>query len=196
MKPPTLQYEKYMNWKEYFKDKFSNTKYFSIEQFDKNDENLEKYRVTSIDKNCQAEIIVSFFKKDESYFEIFDIHFNNPNSPKLTEDNKLNEYGFDGKGTTFSQKNLRAIDDWINIPVFKGWIEQTIFYDDQEIKSDCIWIQDNKEEVIPIRQNYLDNSGCLLFFLIPIKITIMNRKLKSNPNKIKIKKTELIPMVR
>jgi hypothetical protein len=195
VKQEKLQYKKYTNWKEYFNEKFSDTKNFSIEQFDINDENLENYRVTSNDENCDTEIIIRLFKNKKSYLEIFDAYFNNPVSPKLTEDNKSNEFGFDGQGSTFNETNFIDLDDWLNIPIYKGWIERTTFYEDREIKTDCIWNQEDKTEVIPIKQNYLDNIGCLLFFLKPFKIRMMNRKLKLNPDKVRFIENKISPMI-
>lgn len=121
MKPIQFQGKTYNNWKDYFLDKFSDNELFKVEQFDMDDKFLESYRVTSNKGKSKTEIIYQMHIDGIKYVELFDVHFNNPKSPKLTEENKSNNYGFDGQGSTFSEKHLKDLDDWIEIPISKRW---------------------------------------------------------------------------
>ena len=196
MNPIEFKGKTYYNWKDYFLDKFSDKELFDVEQFDLDNSFLESYRVTSKSGESKTGIIFQMHIDGIKYVEIFDVHFNNPKSPKLENENKSNGYGFDGQGSTFNEKHLKEIDDWIEIPVSKGWTETTTYYDGEELKTECIWIQENKSEIIPIDQKYLDNYGCLLFPIIPLKIFLTNRKLKRNPDKVKIAENVIEPMTK
>lgn len=196
MKPIQFQGKTYNNWKDYFLDKFSDNELFKVEQFDMDDKFLESYRVTSNKGKSKTEIIYQMHIDGIKYVELFDVHFNNPKSPKLTEENKSNNYGFDGQGSTFSEKHLKDLNNWIEIPISKGWLEKTTYYDGKEIKTECIWTQDNKLEVIPIDQKYLANYGCLLFPIVPLKIFLTNRKLKRNEEKVTVLENTIEPMIK
>jgi hypothetical protein len=185
----------YKNWKDYFLDKFSNKELFKVEQFDLDNRFLESYRVTTNNEDSETEIIYQIHIDGIKYVELFDVHFNNPKSPNLTKENKLNNYGFDGLESTFNEKHLKDLDDWIEIPISKGWIEKTTYYDGKEIKTECIWIQNNKSEVIPIDQKYLDNYGCLLFPIVPLKIFLIDIKLKRNVDKVTLVENHIEPMI-
>ncbi|MFV1885501.1 MAG: hypothetical protein ACMZ7B_13510 [Balneola sp.] len=196
MNPINFQGKTYKNWKDYFLDKFSDKELFKVELFDLDDKFLENYRVTTNKEDSETEIIYQIHIDGIKYVELFDVHFNNPKSPKLTAENKSNNYGFDGQGSTFNEKNLIELDDWIEIPISKGWTEKTTYYDGQEVKTECIWTQDNKSEVIPIDQKYLDNYGCLLFPIVPFKIILTNRKLKRNIEKVTTVENVIEPMIK
>lgn len=195
MNPIEFKGKIYNNWKDYFIDKFSDNELFEVEQFDLAEGFLESYRITSKFGESETEIIFQMHIDGIKYVELFDIHFNNPKSPKLTNANK-NDFGFDGQGSTFSEKNLKEIDDWIEIPISKGWTETTICFNDKEIKTECTWTQNNKSITIPIDQKYLENYGCLLFPIIPIKVFLTNIKLKKNSDKVKITKNIIEPILK
>jgi hypothetical protein len=194
MNPINFQGKTYRNWKDYFLDKFSNKELFKIEQFDLDDKFLESYRVTTNNEDNETEIIYQMHIDGIKYVELFDVHFNNPKSPKLTDENKSNDYGFDGRGSTFNKKHLSELDDWIEIPISKGWTEKTTYYDGKEMKTECIWIQDNESVAIAVDQKYLDNYGCLLMPIVPFKIILTNRKLKRNTDKVKVVENVVEPM--
>lgn len=176
------------NWKEYLLNKFSDEKKFKIEQFDREHISFEKFRVTSKDHHCETEIVFQIFK-DTDFSEVFDVHFNNPNSPALTDSNINDKYGFDGINSTFNKENEDNMNDLLDIPLRHGWTERTFFYDGKEIKTECIWKRDGNLLTIPIKQNYLDNIGCLLFPLAYLKIVLTNHKLK---NKTKAKQVDQV----
>mgnify|MGYP001178210827 CR=1 FL=1 len=196
MNPITFKGRTYKNWKDYFLDKFSDKELFKVEPFDLDDRFLESYRVTTNQEDNETEIIYQMHIDGIKYVELFDVHFNNPKSPKLTDENNANNYGFDGRGSTFNEKHLKDLDDWIEIPISKGWIEKTTYYDGKEIKTECIWIQDNKSQVIPIGQKYLDKYGCLLFLIVPLKIFLTDRKLKRNAEKVTVVENVIEPMIK
>ncbi len=184
--------QKFENWMDYFHYKFGNENIFSIELFDKEIIRLISYRITLKDKKCKTEIIFILFH----YLEIFDVYFNHPDSPKLRRNNQANKYGFDGVGSAFNLKNVKDVDEWINIPLYHGWIERTTLYDSQKHKTDCVWQQGDKVIACPIEQNYLDDYGCLLFPIIPIVISIWDFKLKRNKEKITVKENIIEPMIK
>lgn len=190
-----FQGKTYCNWKDYFLDKFSNKDLFIVEQLDLDKIFLESYRVTSKNGECETEIIYQMHIDEIKYIELYDVHFNNPNSPKHTNENKSNQYGFDGQGSTFNEINLINLDEWIEIPLSKGWIEATTFFEGKEIKTECTWTQNNKSVTIPITQEYLEKYGCLLFPIIPLIVFLTNRKLRKNPTKVKVDKKVIPPMV-
>ncbi|MDV7187932.1 hypothetical protein R3X25_11625 [Lutibacter sp. TH_r2] len=194
MKPIEFKGKTYNNWKDYFLDKFADKEIFEVEQLNLDDNFLESYRVTSKLGESETEIIFQMHIDRFKYLELFDVYFNNPKSPKLENDNESN-YGFDGQGSTFNVKHLKEIDEWIDIPVSKGWIETTTYFDEKEIKTECTWIQDNKSIICPIDQKYLDNYGCFLFPIIPLKIFLTDIKLKKNPGRVKVVENVVEPMV-
>ncbi len=196
MKPIQFQGNTYNNWKDYFLDKFSDKELFKVEQFDLDDKFLESYRVTTKQEDSETEIIYQMLIEGIKYVELFVVHFNNPMSPKLTDNNRSNNYGFDGQGSIFNEKHLKHLDDWIEIPISKGWIEKTTYYDGKEIKTECIWTKNNKPQIVPIDQKYLDNYGCLLFPVVPLKIFLTNRKLKRNADKVTVVENVIKPMIK
>jgi hypothetical protein len=191
----TLNNISYNNWKEYIFNKFGDKSTFIIEQIEKENKSFDIYRVTLINEKSQTEIIVQIFL-DTNYTELHDVQFNNPNSPRLTESNKSNDYGFDGLGSTFNQKNLEDLDDWINIPICHGWTEKTIYYQNKELKTNCYWIHHGQTVEIPIKQNYLENLGCLFFPIIPLKIYLTDLKLKRNNDKVRVEEKVIEPMIK
>jgi len=196
MNPIEFKGKTYNNWKDYFLDKFSDNDLFDIKQFDVDDSFLESFRVTANSGESQTEIIYQMHIDGIKYVELFDVHFNNPMSPKLENKNKSNDYGFDGQGSTFNEKHLKEIDDWIEIPISKGWTETTTHFDGKEIKTECTWIQNNKSTIIPIDQKHLDNYGCFLFPIVPVKIFLTNRNLKKKHDKVKLVEHLIEPMVK
>ena len=195
MNPIEFKGKTYNNWKDYFLDKFSDNELFEVEQFDLDNGFLESYRITTQFGEKETEIVFQMLIDEIKYVELFDIHFNNPKSPKLTIANKK-DYGFDGEGSTFNEINLKEIDDWIEIPISKGWIEATTYFNDKEIKTECTWTQNEKSETIEIDQKYLENYGCLLFPIVLVKIFLTDMKLKRNPNKVKVIKNVIEPMIK
>ena len=184
----------YENWKDYLVKKFQNDETYNVEEFDKENDYIESYKITLQNKTSETEIIFQIFKKEIPYVEIHDVVFNNPKSPKLTEDNLKNIYGFDGVGSVFNKENLENIEDWLNIPLKYGWKEKTIYFNGRELKTNAIWKQNGKIHEIPIRQNYLDKFGCLTFPLVPFIIFWNSQKLKIFPKKIDTKIIEIKPM--
>jgi hypothetical protein len=160
--------QKLANWKEYFQLKFLNNPSFKVDVIE--EDIIEGYRITSAYDTSQTEILFKIFSDNGQYQELFDVHFNNPDSPDLASENSKNTSGFDGQGSTFNQKNLNDLDDWITIPINKGWIERTTYLDNKKIKTDCVWVQNGDEVIIPIKSHYLDGYGCLMIPIVPIKI--------------------------
>jgi hypothetical protein len=184
----------YDNWKDYLIKKFQSDETYNVEEFDVENDYIESYKITLKNKTSDTEIIFQIFKKEIPYVEIHDVVFNNPKSPKLTEDNLKNSYGFDGVNSVFNKENLVNIEDWLDIPLKYGWKEKTTFFNGKELKTNAIWRQDGKIHEIPIRQNYLDKFGCLTFPLVPFVIFWNSQKLKMYPKKTETKIIEIKPM--
>ncbi|MGQ7947580.1 hypothetical protein [Flavobacterium sp. WC2509] len=195
IEPVKLKEIIYDNWKDYFIKKFSENNIFDIQEFDVENEYVESYNITLKDKSSKTEIIFQIFKKDIPYLELHDIRFNNPNSPKLTENNTKDPNGFDGVGSEFNLKNVIDVEDWLNIPLNYGWKEKTTYYNGKELKTEAIWKQNGKISEIPIKQNYLEKYGCLSFPIVPFAIFWNSQKIKLFPKKIEIKIIEIEPMI-
>ncbi len=182
------------NWKEYLFKKFSDSGIFQVDLVDNEDEFIETYSIKRKDSHSNTEIIFEIFKSD-NYTELFNITFYNPDSPIHNEENKLDIHGFDGQGSTFNDESIEHHDDWLNIPLIHGWTEKTTFYKDSPVKTELIWIQNGKTVEIPLKQNYLDNLGCLFFPFVPIVIWWTHLKLKMNKDEVKIDQRIIKPMI-
>lgn len=189
----TLYEKTYNNWKEYFDDKFSDKSLFIVEQFDKDNKNIYSYRITSTNENCKTEIIVQLFI-DNDFAEVFDIHFNHPDSPIWTTENKKNNYGWDGQGCSFTLKDLIDSDDWINVPIFHGWTETTFYFDNVEVKTEVYWYP-MENGTIPISQIYLNNFGCLTFPIVPFVIWYKSWLWKNHPERMKTIERKIPAMI-
>jgi hypothetical protein len=184
------------NWKEFVFEKFGDNNIFLIEKKLHTNPHIDEYQVSIKDKSNETKIIFQLNNWNSAKWRIYNVFFSNPNSPKLTDSNRSEKNrDFDGEDSIFNQHNLIEIEDWIKIPLYYGWKERTTFYNEVEIKTDCFWIQDGNIEEIPIKQNYLNNYGCMLFPFIPIKIWLTNRKLKRNSDKVRIEQHIIQPML-
>jgi hypothetical protein len=179
------------NWKEYFDYKFADKDKFLIEQFDKDNTFINSYKVTSTNLNCKTEIVFKIVK-DNDFTDIFDLHFNHPNSPIWTESNLDNKYGWDGMGTNFISKHLIEVDKWIDIPLYHGWTETTFYFDGQEVKTEAKWYPDYRS--IPIKQNYL-RTGCLMTPIVLFQL-LGNWQWKKFPNRMREDKKVIAPMLK
>ncbi|WP_436516113.1 hypothetical protein [Ekhidna sp. To15] len=121
MKPVYLNKTEITNWKDYLEQKFMVDPTFKVDQIDKDDKFLESYRITIADESSDTEIIFRTHIDGIKYVELFDVHFNNSESPELSNGNKNNAYGFDGQGSTFNQKHINELEDWLAIPIERGW---------------------------------------------------------------------------
>lgn len=184
MKTVEFNGKTFANWKDYFFDKFSDREKYEIEHFDKGNKHIENYRVTLKYLTSKTEIIFQIFTEKIPYVEIFDVHFNHPDSPVLTSENKSNNYGFDGLGSAFNYENLADLDDWINIPLYRGWTEKTTYFKGKPNRTDAIWFQAGKTREIPLTQNYLKKYGCLMFPIVPFIILWNSKQLQWNKDKI------------
>ncbi len=193
MKSVNLNGKEVGNWKEYLTYKFPNSE-FTVERIDEDDKFLESYRITRTDNASETEIIFRIHIDGIDYVELFDVHFNHPKSPELTNENKNNDYGFDGQGSTFSQKHVEELEDWLAIPIERGWTERTTYINNKKIKTECIWLQRGKENAIPIKQDYLNNYGCLMAPIIPLKTFLIARKIRQHPEQVKIQEETIEPM--
>ena len=179
----TFNNKTFNNWKEYIDEKFADKSLFVVEQFDKDNEHIISYRIKSTDHNCKTEIIVKLFI-EKDFSEVFDIHFNHPDSPFWTEENNKNNYGWDGQGGSFTLEDLIDADEWIDIPLFYGWTETTFYFDNIEIKTEAEWYP-QKNKPIPITQNYLSRYGCLTFPIVPFVIWYKSWLWKRHPERMK-----------
>lgn len=186
----TFKDNSYSNWKDYIDQKFADRTVFNIEQFNKDNEDLLSYRVTSTDLIIKTEIIIELLY-ERDLLEVYDIHFNHPDSPKLMEEHKANEYGWDGQGSDFNFENLKNADDWIDVPLKYGWTETTFYFDDKEVKTEAEW-KGKINSSYPIKQNYLDPYGCLVFPVVPIVIWYKHWYWKRNPDRMR-KAIKIIP---
>ena len=181
------------NWKEFLFNKFPDSD-FLVKQTDKGNEYIESYSIKRKNSTSQTEIVFEICKTDD-YKELFNVLFYNPDSPMLNESNEQDKYGFDGQGSTFDSVNLEHLNDWLQIPLIHGWTEKTTYYADRPIKTDLIWIQKGKRTEIPLKQNYLDKFGCLVFPIIPFVVWRTNWKLKHKTAEMRIEEKTIGPMI-
>lgn len=181
------------NWKEYLRERFPDND-FSVNRLDDKDNIIEVYAIKSNNTSSQTEIVFEIFKSD-NYKELFNVQFFNPNSPVLNESNTKDNYGFDGVGSTFSNENIAHLEDWLLIPITRGWKERTTYYSDKPIKTELIWFQGGNLTEIPLKQNYFKKLGCLALPIVPAVIWWTNWKLKNRTEKTKIEEKVIGPMI-
>lgn len=181
------------NWKDYLRERFPD-KDFSVDKKDDKNNVIESYSIKSKNTSSQTEIVFEIFKSD-TYKELYNVQFFNPNSPILNESNDKDNYGFDGQESTFNKENIAHLEDWLLIPITHGWTERTTYYSDKPVKTELIWFQRGKMTEIPLKQNYLEKFGCLTFPIIPVVIWWTNWKLKHWTEKIKVNEKIIGPMI-
>lgn len=165
------------NWKEYLQTKFSDDKKFHMKEF--SDNNFDVFQISSANNKSETQIIFKVFK-NTNYSNVFNVQFLNPNSPILAESDSKDEYGFDGIDDYFSANSIENMDDLLDIPLRHGWTERTTYYNSKEVQTECIWQRDGKIIEIPIKQNYLENYGCLMSLFVLPMIVWTNYKLKNS----------------
>jgi hypothetical protein len=174
--------KEYDNWKDYFETKFGDKTLFQFKQIDEDNQYLYSIVYESTNEEIETSIVVRIFYAD-NFTEIHDIYFTNPNSPKWTLENEQNSHGWDGQGSTFNYENLVEVEEWLDIPLNLGWTETTYFFDGIEKKTEISWTNGGNHSII-IKQNYLENYGCLMFPIVPFVIMSNSIIWKIYPNRI------------
>lgn len=125
------------NWKDHFLNYFSDKSQFRI--------SCDSGMITihSANQNISTELTFTFC--DDNYEELEEIIFSNG---FLKSESYCTEY-FGGK--PYVKENIRIVDDFIKIPVEKGWIEKDFYLiGEQPYKTQFFYDKKNK-----FRKNYV-----------------------------------------
>lgn len=112
------------NWKDYLADKFADTERFFIEAG-------MGYAFVVKDRTGKSSTEITITCGDSNYLELADVRFRNPESPGWT----LYE---DTKGPVFEifdPEYRSRVDDWLDIPLKHGWIEEKLYVDGEHVRS-------------------------------------------------------------
>ena len=130
------------SWKDFFDLKTQDEKFIKKIEIKGN---LEYHVIEEKQPQIGTEIILIYLR-DSNYKDMFDVQFKNPNSPAFSLDQESNPYGFDGIESKFTDKNIKYMEEWIDIPLKHGWTEELVYLNNKHIFSNLAWLQ-GKEKI-------------------------------------------------
>lgn len=147
---------KIYNWLEYINEKFKDTSIYEII--------VEDYHILVQSKVNDTQIF--FFCKDNFYLKIDDCQYYNNScrgwSGETIAENS-NIYG------TFTQENINRTDDILNTPIYKGWISEDYYINNEFYKSVTFFDQDRTQ---PTFHYHGSKYGCIIFLIYPLFLSI------------------------
>ena len=141
------------NWREYFDDKLADERSLRLQHSDNS--TLISSEATDIDT-----VIEILYGDGDG--DLHDILFWNPESPGWTKDVKrerrLGE-GFYFSERAFTPENIPGMEDWLAIPLYRGWSEEVAYLKGKHVKSRVRWQQDGKTVEFPVT---MEDVGCAM----------------------------------
>lgn len=191
-----LNGKKYKEWEEYIIDKFPSDE-FDISA-DRGTSSTNVITVTSKDPTSKTKIVFDFPTTG-----LCRVCFYNPDSPLLNADNEKERLrALMYSDYELTTENLMNVNEYLEIPLHFGWIEQGTYYKEQLIKSELLYYDGVTWQTIPIEQNlsWFDKAGCILSLLawpvLYIQYRLVRHRLNKNNKHVKITTSHIIPMAR
>ena len=147
---------KIKTWLEYVNEKFKDTSLYEII--------IEDYFILVKTKVNETEIY--FYNEDESYLKITDCQYYNNSCKGWSGETcavDSDKYG------TFTQENVNTIDDILKTPIYKGWISDDYYLNNEFYKSISFLDQDRTK---PPFHYHGSKFGCIIFIIFPLYLSI------------------------
>ncbi len=195
MKTKEKQGDIFRDWKTFLLNKFSNRNVFLVEKSQLEDSPLENYTVSLKDGSSKTKIKFKLFNDKLTTIELLDIYFVHPISTPLDQKIKHNLYRFKWQSFKFYDRNFRALNQWLEIPLNCGWTERYTYYKSNLIQTEAIWKESGGIQEFLLSRNHIKSYGCLALFLMPFD-SIINKVLTLNSTKFETREEFFQPMLK
>lgn len=147
-----LNNQTYLNWLDYITDKFPADQFIiNIEDFP--EEKIDTITVTLKDGSSRTSLVFDIIDNDlcrECFYHPDTVLYNAENNRERNRSLMVSDY-------ELSDENLSAMDDYLDIPLYHGYTERTVYIKGQLRRVDLLY----NGHTIPIYDN-TSAGGCLL----------------------------------
>ncbi len=158
------------SWKSYLLNRFSDEKLFKVELTRQEGSPLENYTVTTKKGTSKTKIKFQLFTDPLTTLELMDIYFVNPRASSKKNSAQSILYKFRWQSFKYYDRDFTALEKWLDIPLYHGWMERSIFYKSQLLQTNAIWKKKQGLTEYLLSENLIKSYGLLQLILLPFNI--------------------------
>ncbi len=161
---------KYTSWKEFLLEKFGDENLFKLQLRKRKDSPIEDYTVSTKIGKSKTEIKFSIFKDTLTEIELMEIYFNCPLTLKEDNSYKPSLYKFKWQSFKYYDRNFEALEKWLEIPLYHGWLEHYTFFGKNLVQRIAFWGKNRDVDEFILPKNQIKSYGLIQLLVLPIII--------------------------